>query len=291
MLRSFTDSELHLATSAWRRDKFYVARDLVADTQAAWKAGLQDELEALEQRATRLTPNPHSVYKQVLPDLLAHTHRTEVVPHSQQQEWNVQQVYDWPDLLTLVQRVTGWDNVQRIPLKKDGAFEINGKINFYDAREASRLDWHFDKVYNFRGRQVVCVLTLRNDWDAVAVQPPTLQVLLPRSRVINSAYLGAYSMTMHDPDAVFHRVQPFTCPPGKEGVAWKRTVLVMRFTDDPTPPAPLLQTLGASRYFVRQAEHFVYVGDLKWCAICAIVAACIAAAVSTALRIASKARS
>lgn len=289
MLRVLTEAETGAAVASWHKDKFVVLRDIVSAKANAWKVDLQRELEALEPLAPRLKPNPHSVYKQVMPDYLARTRRSDLVPGTQQESWNVQQVYEWPDLISLVQRITGWSSVQRIPLRKDGAFEINGKLNFYDARDSSRLDWHFDKVFNFRGRQVVCVLTLRNDWDAFADRaPPTLQVMLPRSRVLTSTYLGSYSMTMHDPDAVFHRVLAFTSPPGYAKTPWKRSVLVMRFTDDPTPQIPLLQTVGAWRYLARQIEHFVYVGDLKWCAICAFVAACLVAAVSVAAQCAER---
>jgi hypothetical protein len=276
MLRAFTPEDLRRARKSWQFNRFVLLHRILAQTSQAdaWKADLSEELQALELVAPKISPNPHSVYKQIMPPFLMRTPRASLCGHtvkhteSGDSSWKLLEVYNWPDLIPLVSAVTGWPRVHRIPMRTESGFEINGKVNFYDARELSHLGWHFDKVFNLRGRQIVCVLTLRNDWDTVAApRPPTLKVLMPGSRRIESAYLGGFSMSLHDPDAVFHRVLPFECPSRYAGQPWKRSVLVMRFTDDPTPVMPLMQTLGKTRYLSRHAVYFARVGDVKWCCI------------------------
>ena len=285
MIRSLDSEDARLAHALWRRRALVIVREALEAQTPSTQQFIRDlgaEVRALEAVAPSLFPNPHSVYKQVQPEFLLRTPRASLVPSGDRANWAVLDCYEQPSLLQLVEQVTGWPRAHRIPLSTTKGFEINGKLNFYDARESSRLDWHFDKVFNLRGRQVVCVLTLQNDWDALPEpqRPRTLQVQLPGLLATQGLYLGGNSLSMHDPDAVFHRVLPFTAPPEHAGKPWRRSVLVMRFTDDPTPVAPLLQTLGATRYLARQALHFAAVGDVKWVALSALCLAVLVLCIS-----------
>ena len=162
----------------------------------------------------------------------------------------------------LVKRLTSWDSVHCLPLTADGRFEINCKTNVYLSSKKSYLGWHFDRTFNYRGNQVVAVLTLENTSDK-----PNLEALPLNAWRTTAFRLGANSLTIHVPDKVFHRV--LQLQPRNDGGVARRIVFVMRFTDDPTPVNYSLLT--HAKFLATHPLRFAIVLDVKWLAILAVV--------------------
>lgn len=260
------------ATREWQRSAIVIVpRFLPQDTHIAQR--IADELAVLEPHAESLTPNPHSRYWHLLPEFMARTPRHTLLPDDDDDAWDVLRVYEVPALEQLVAAATGWRTVHRLPLRADKRFEINGKINFYNADHASYLGWHFDRVDNYAGQQAVAVLTLRNDWDTQEEREPSLGYVPTEAGTLfppqQQVYCGGGTLTLHDPDKVLHRVLPFQRSarvPNQQ--PWRRVVLVMRFTNDPTPVAHIGRRLSM---WVRTAAGMVAVGDVQWTAVLAAV--------------------
>jgi hypothetical protein len=271
------------AKREWKNSRFVVLNDVldIKHKSMVWWEDVQEELEFLEARAQYISPNPHSRYKQLMPEYLLSTPRHKALGKSQRgltkhSDWALLSLYYSSELLQLIKQITGWKDVQRLPISRSRAFEINGKLNFYDANDSSFLDWHYDKVRDYKGKQVVCVLTLSNSNDLAnaSERHNTLEgIYMQRGKFFRRAeYLGGNSMSLHDPDALFHRVLPFKRSPGIPSMhACKRTIFIMRFTDDATPQTALYKHLGLAKYLVRNAAGFVYVGDMKWIGICLFI--------------------
>lgn len=221
---------------------------------------IHEEIKVLENLSKSLTINPHGKYNHITPDFLINTKKS--LFFDSKDEWSILQVYTHKKLLQEVQNFTKWKTVHLLPLQTTKGFEINNKINFYSSEQCSRLDWHFDKVYNYRGNQVVCVYTIQNDWDYIEclVKPHNLEVL--NNGKIQKIYLGGNTLTIHNPDTIFHRVIPFTN--GKFKSNFKRTVFVMRYTDDPTPILNVEKFYGILRFGIKNAIYCFIVKDTKW---------------------------
>jgi hypothetical protein len=239
---------------------FVVIKDFLDEKDDySLRSDIQEELDSLENHAPMISLNPHARYKHLTADFLLKNVRSDIVKTlARKGEWSLLKIYNLPKLSNIVKHLTGWKEVYQLPLQTSQGFEINGKINFYDSRNESRLDWHFDKVFNYQGNQVVCDLTLQNDWDGEIEKPPTLEILHDTKKF---EYLGGNTLSIHDPDTIFHRVLPFSAPKGK---VFKRRVLVMRFTDNPTKSSTLQQNAGFIRYLLRHALYTLKVKDTKW---------------------------
>ena len=267
MIRPLHPNEVSTYKDEWNTGRFVIYKDVIDTTTPAgqaWHRHMSEELECLDDSAPAILLNPTSQYRHIKPIVLLSKTRADFFKeknclsqpnpnHSVSPSWALLSFYQQNALLDFIQSITGWTKVHRIPLKTKGEFEINGKVNFYRASDKSRLDWHFDKVYNLKGRQVVCVLTLQNSWDSQLLKPHTLQIIDSRcsKKKVKEVYLGGNCMSIHDPDTIFHRVLPFTCPDKINPSEWTRRVLVLRFTDDPTPTLPFQMTVGAVRFASR----------------------------------------
>lgn len=234
---------------------------------------LAEEEEELEKHASYILSNPHSRYKQIFPEFFNHRTRTSLLPHSNITTYRLMDIYHLKPLHDLIKKVTGWKNVYQLPLRTDKKFEINGKTNFYNSDDTAHLDWHFDKCFNYKGKQVICVVTLRNDWDTYDDKPDSLE-FITETNERKSIYMGSGHVSIHDPEIIFHRVLPFY---KKKDVnhSFRRTVHVMRFTNDPTPTSPIHRMIGACSYIIKSIQYFIKVGDMKWISITLSVLLCI----------------
>ena len=271
--------------AAWAAERMVVVPQFLEThgTHAELWRAIHEELPLLEAAATPLSPNPHSKYRHLKPEFLLRTPRR--TPFRGSAQWALLELYALPALEDVVKRATGWAAVHRLPLRTDTRFEINGKTNFYDADERTHLGWHLDRVDAYRGQQAVCVLTLVNDWDAHDDPTPTLEYV-PHGRLwardTRRVYLGGNTLTVHDPDAVYHRVLPFERPRDADASSsntrrFRRVVHVLRFTNDPTPvarphvyAASLARQAGALAYLQAPAAT-VLVGVLLLGAVVAAV--------------------
>ena len=245
------------------KEKVVVARNFLRLREQPLWQDLQEELDVLEGHAKQLFLNPHSRYKQLLPEFMLRTPRSSLLPSSARATWATLDIYNLPEVHQWVKQTTGWKEVHQIPLRVDTGFEINGKINFYNADESSYLGWHYDRTDNIAGRQVVLVLCMKNSWDAAGDLPvPSLEYLRYESTEKRQIYIGGGDLSCHVPDAIFHRVLPFRRPVGvARSVPWKRIVLVMRFTEN---PQELHSPMGKVVYGVRNALGFYRARDPKW---------------------------
>lgn len=261
---------------------------------------IRKEINMLYPFSENIFLNPHSKYKQLMPEFMLNNNKKKYFNKNNisslcnlYNDWSIMSLYYLPELLEFIKKVTQWKHVCRLPILSSREFEINGKINFYNADYPSFLDWHFDKVYNYLGNQVVCVFTVKNDLDALMPtdRPPTLEVSYMAPNIDEyrkKMYLGSNSISLHDPNSVFHRVLPFQRPSLLNALSNKpcsRTVFIMRFTNDPTPSTQLYKTLGKINYVKNNAVAFVRVGDIKWLTIVSIfiVFLCICAGLSVKL--------
>ena len=223
------------------------------------RANIFEEIQLLEKYSSKITPNPHAVYHHILPHFLINNKKSSFFPKLYD-DWSILKLYNHTKILNTVKQLTNWQNVYTLPLHTTQGFEINNKINFYNSNNSSRLDWHFDKVYNYKGNQIVCVYTIQNDWDYVDTlnKPFNLEIL--ENNKFKKVYLGNNTLSLHDPNVIFHRVLPF-----EGGFNMKRTVFVMRYTNDPTPLLGLEKLIGSLRYGYKNIKYMFYVRDLKWC--------------------------
>ena len=246
MLRQLTKADVE----AFQSPKIVALQDVVTDS-VIWKE-IREEAEKLAAKAKPLTSNPHSAYDQVNPTELV---RDPLLAPT------LLRLYHSDDMKRLVKQLTSWESVHCLPLTTDGRFEINCKTNVYLSSKQSYLGWHFDRTFNYRGNQVVAVLTLENTSDK-----PNLEALPLDSWSTQHFHLGANSLTVHVPDKVFHRV--LQLQPRADGGVARRIVFVMRFTDDPTPVEYSL--LSHARFLATHPLRFAIVGDVKWLAILAV---------------------
>ena len=227
----------------FQRNEIVIIRNLVKDW-GVWTQ-IQAEKDALVEAARPIAFNPHSSYRQVLP-----THLVE-----RDLGRTLRALYESADMKALILRLTNWTSVATLPLTTDGRFEINCKTNVYESDRASYLGWHFDQTFNYVGDQVVAVLTLENTSSF-----PSLEALPPRAWTSRLFHLGANSLSVHNPARVFHRV--LTLRPRADGAPSRRTVFVMRYTNDAT-----WRGYSLARHALFLAGHpwkFVLVGDAKW---------------------------
>jgi hypothetical protein len=143
MLRQFENHEIE----GFGQSQFLVLYDFVRPFFL-----LQNEIPNLISNAQPLKSNPHSAYDQVLPTTLI---EKNLAP-------NLLKLYHCDEVKAVIKRITGWKDVFTLPLRTDGKFEINCKTNIYNSAQKSYLGWHFDQTFNFKGDQVILVLTLEN---------------------------------------------------------------------------------------------------------------------------------
>jgi hypothetical protein len=206
------------------------------------------EIKDLVKNASPLSSNPHSAYDQVLPHILI---KKNIGTY-------LLDIYNSNELKQLIKNITKWDQVHTLPLRTDGKFEINCKTNIYYSKRSSYLGWHYDQTYNFKGKQVVVVLTLENNSDG-----PNLEYLPLHSLKTKSIHLPANSISIHNPDAIFHRVLPIQHKWG--GYDARRIVFVMRFTNDPTPVP--YSIVNHASFILKHPLKFIIVKDIQWISI------------------------
>jgi hypothetical protein len=206
------------------------------------------EIGDLVKNAQPLSSNPHSAYDQVLPNKLIEKNIGTYLL----------EIYNSNELKSFIKKLTKWDQVHTLPLRTDGKFEINCKTNIYHSRRASYLGWHYDQTYNFKGNQVVVVLTLENNSDG-----PNLEYLPLHSFKTKSIHLPSNSISVHNPDAIFHRVLPIKHK--WDGYDARRIVFVMRYTNDPTPVP--YSILNHASFLLKHPVKFILVKDIQWISI------------------------
>ena len=203
------------------------------------------EIGELVKNAQPLSSNPHSAYDQVLPNKLVEKNIGKYLL----------EIYNSDELKNLIKNITKWDQVHTLPLRTDGKFEINCKTNIYYSKRASYLGWHYDQTYNFKGNQVVVVLTLENNSDG-----PNLEYLPVNSLQTQSIHLQANSISVHNPDAIFHRVLPIKHK--WDGYDARRIVFVMRYTNN-SEPVPY-SILNHALFILKHPLKFILVKDIQW---------------------------
>jgi len=213
---------------------------------------VQQCVPALVQAALPLGSNPHSAYDQILPSVLQQ--KSLCAP--------LLELYHSDEMKTLVKSITDWDAAHTLPLRTDGKFEINCKTNVYYSGR-SYLGWHYDQTYNFKGNQVVVVLTLENNSAG-----PNLEYVpaktSPSQTPTKTLHLPQNSVSVHNPDTIFHRVLPIEH--ANAGYQARRIVFVMRYTNDPTPVP--YSMLNHAMFILKHPLKFWAVRDYKWICVC-----------------------
>jgi hypothetical protein len=216
---------------------------------------VQDCVPALVSAAKPLGANPHSAYDQVLPAVLQKDNLCPLLIN----------MYHSEDMKDLIKRITGWTTVHTLPLRTDGKFEINCKTNVYYSGR-SYLGWHYDQTYNFKGDQVVVVLTIENNSGGPNLEyvPLISQTQTGTDTNTKMMHLPPNSMSIHNPDVIFHRVLPIAHP--NHGYDARRIVFVMRYTNDPTPVS--YSILRHAAFLLKHPIKFWQVRDYKWICVC-----------------------
>jgi hypothetical protein len=240
MIRSIDPSEY----AKFATEQFIVLPNLLSSFDKA-----QAEIDSLVKHASPLKSNPHSAYDQVLPNKLTDHNIGK----------HLLQIYNSDELKILIQSITKWNNVFTLPLRLDGKFEINCKTNIYYSSRSSYLGWHYDQTYNYKGDQVVVVLTLENNSHG-----PNLEYLPVNSSKTRSIHLAQNSISVHNPDVIFHRVLPIKHK--TEGYYARRIVFVMRYTNNPEPVP--YSIINHAAFLLKHPIKFIIVRDYQWISLC-----------------------
>jgi len=236
---------------------------------------LLQEARHLESHAESLNVG-HSNYLHVKPFVFTKT--TAPWPD---QRWRLPDLYHSAAFTQQIAQIVG-AVLQHMPLAEDPRFEINCKLNYYrfypDNPSRTKLGWHYDRTDQVQGRVVVVVLTLENELDAYLSGQPAAKrdtavpilSFFPVDQPLTkcSLYLSANSISVHDPERVFHRANPINVKSlltpaqisqHKQDTGrdyFRRTIFVMKYTTDNTPKSLLNSSLGKAAFVGRSLTGY-----------------------------------
>lgn len=203
---------------------------------AETKKNLREEGEYLKKFSKKLgsLSSAHSKYNHVLP--------SNFISNSspwRDGRWRLIDFYHSKQLKEIIENIVG-KRLYCMPLVDDERFDINCKVNFYNFNcdNPSTLGWHYDRTDHVKGEIYIAVLTVKCDLEDYDRNIPILSYIQNFNK--KSIFLGSGSMTIHDANRVFHKVEKIDLPENypKEKPC-ERIVFVMKFCSDPTPLHPI----------------------------------------------------
>lgn len=185
---------------------------------------------------------PHSSYTEVLPQGFDEYEESHSI------STKIRDLYKSSEFIDFIKSLTGYD-IKTMMFNKDN-LRPNCKLNCYDlsGENYNKIEWHYDRDYNVRGKQLVVVLTLHND---IKDDSATLEYFPTNSLEKKGLHLEANSLTIHDPTHIIHRVPSQNT--GKVGDS--RHVVVMKYSVDPT-------LINGAELALKQSQYYVKYGIL-----------------------------